>query len=76
MQFRISIASADFEVYIKSGIREPFHSCALSYSDDILIYGYTEEEHVQHVKWVIQHLLDAGLYLKLEKCELHKLTMK
>jgi len=35
-----------------------------------------EEEHVEHVKWVMQHLVEVGLYLKQEKCEFHKQTVK
>src|SRR6266496_4917830 len=31
----------------------------------------THKEHVQHVRQVLQCLLDHGLYAKLEKCEFH-----
>jgi len=33
-------------------------------------------EHVGHVKWITQRLLEAGLYLKPEKCEFHKETVR
>jgi hypothetical protein len=32
-------------------------------------------EHVEYVKWIIQWRLEAGLYLKQEKCEFHKETV-
>ena len=31
---------------------------------------------MEHVKWVMQHLLEAGLNLKPEKCEFHKETVR
>src|SRR5205809_3576745 len=44
----------------------------VAYLDDVLIYtDGTHEEHVQHVRQVLQRLLDHGLYAKLEKCEFH-----
>jgi len=44
--------------------------------DDVLIYSNLQEEHVEHVKWVMQLLLEASLYLKPEKCEYHKETLR
>jgi hypothetical protein len=43
---------------------------------DILIYGDSIEEHEEHVKWIMECLLKAGLYLKPEKCEFQKETVK
>ena len=41
-----------------------------TYLDDLLIYSNTLNEYKQ-VRLVLQHLQDAGLYLKLSKCEFH-----
>jgi len=41
-----------------------------------LIYSDSEEEHVAHVFWDMKCLLEAGLYLKPEKCEFHKETVR
>lgn len=35
---------------------------------DILVYSQSKEEHVQHIKNVLTHLLNQ-LYFKAEKCE-------
>jgi len=35
-----------------------------------------EEEHIKYGKWVIQCFLEAGLYLKPEKCEFPKEMVK
>jgi hypothetical protein len=37
--------------------------------DDILIYSQSEEEHVDHLKMVLQRMREHQLYAKLRKCE-------
>ena len=76
MQFGTTNAPADFQRYVNKTIREALDEFASAYLDDILIYSNLEEEHEGHVKWIMQRLLDAGLYLKPEKCEFHKRTLK
>jgi len=75
MQFGTTNAPADIQGYINNTIPEALDDFASAYLDDILIYSNSEEEHEGHVKWVMQRLLDAGLYLKPEKCEFHKTTV-
>ena len=41
------------------------------YLDDILIFSRSIEEHQQHVRLVLQRLLENRLFVKPEKCELH-----
>ncbi len=41
------------------------------YLDDILIFSSSLQEHVQHVRRVLQRLLENGLFVKAEKCEFH-----
>jgi hypothetical protein len=72
MQFGTTNAPADSQGYINNAIREALDDFASAYLDDILIYSDSEEEQVGHVKWIIQRLLEAGLYLKPENCEFHK----
>jgi len=76
MQFGTTNAPADFQGYINNAFREALDDFASAYLDDILIYSDSEEEHVGHVKWIMQRLLEAGLYLKPEKCEFHKETVR
>jgi hypothetical protein len=59
-----------------TAIRKALDDFAMAYWDDVLIYSDSEKEHVGHVKWIMQQLLEAGLYLKPEKCEFHKITMR
>ena len=76
MQFGTTNAPADFQGYINNTIREALDNFVWAYLDDILIYSDLEEEHKQHVKWVMWRLLEAGLYLKPEKCEFHIETVR
>jgi hypothetical protein len=42
------------------------------YIDDILIFSRTPEEHLEHIKAVLQRLADHNLYVKLSKCDFFK----
>ena len=47
-------------------------SFALAYLDDVLIFSCTLEEHLEHIKIVLEQLKDAGLTLKQSKfCFFH-----
>ncbi len=41
------------------------------YLDDILIFSLSLQEHTQHVRRVLQRLLENKLFVKAEKCEFH-----
>jgi hypothetical protein len=76
MQFGTTNAPADFQGYINNTIQEALDRFASAYLDDILIYSNSVEEHEEHVQWIMERLMKAGLYLKPEKCEFHKETVK
>jgi hypothetical protein len=76
VQFGTTNAPADIQGYSNDTIREALDCFASAYLDDILIYSNSIEEHKEHVKWIMEQLLKAGLYLKPEKCEFHKETVK
>jgi hypothetical protein len=44
-------------------------SFVVVFIDDILIYSQSEEEHVDHLRMVLQRLREHQLYAKLSKCE-------
>ena len=72
MPFGLCNAPATFQSYINDALRDFLDDFCVAYLDDVLIYtDGTHEEHVQHVRQVLQRLLDHGLYAKLEKCEFH-----
>jgi transposase InsO family protein len=76
MQFGTTNASADFQGYINNTIQEAQDVFASAYPDNILIYSNSAKDHEQHVKWVKEHLLQAGLYVKPEKYDFHRDTVK
>lgn len=41
------------------------------YLDDILIFSRNLDEHIQHVRLVLQCLLENRLFVKAEKCGFH-----
>lgn len=45
------------------------------YIDDILIYSNSLEDHVRHVRSVLQRLIKHQLYAKAEKCEFHQTSV-
>jgi len=49
---------------------------ASAYLDDVLKYRNSDKEDVEHVKWIMQRLVEAGLYMKPKKCEFHKETAR
>ena len=72
MPFGLTNAPATFQSYINQVLHEFLDVFCTAYMDDIMIYSETLEEHVVHVRKVLQKLLDNKLYASLEKCEFHK----
>lgn len=69
MPFGMTGAPATFQRYINSALREHLDVFCTAYLDDILIYSRTREEHIEHLKLVLQKLRAAGLYANPTKCE-------
>jgi transposase InsO family protein len=70
--FGLTNAPAACQDLINSALNDCLDQYAIAYLDDILIYSDNMEEHVQHVKEVLQRLRAHHLELKPEKCEFHK----
>ena len=67
MPFGLSRAPATFQRMMDQVLRGT-EGYAGVYLDDIIIFGNTWEEHLSNVKQVFQRLQDAGLTIKLKKC--------
>jgi hypothetical protein len=75
--FSLTNAPADFQRFIKDTLSLFLDQFTSAYLDDILIYSDTmSEEHVEHVKWILERLTTVGLHLKPEKYEFHKTEVK
>ena len=76
MPFGLTNAPADFQRFINDTLAPFLDQFTSAYLDDILIYSDTMEDHMQHVRRVLERLTEAGLHLKPEKCEFHKTEVK
>ena len=71
MPFRLANAPATFQGFINYALWDLLDICCIAYLDDILIYSDNDTEHVEHIRAILKHLQEHGLYVKLEKCEFH-----
>ena len=71
MPFGLTNAPAVFQGLLKDVLRDMLNICVFVYLDDILIFSKTKQDHVQHVRRVLQRLLENQLFVKAEKCEFH-----
>ena len=55
MPFGLCNAPGSFQGYINDVIRECLDKFAVAYLDDILIYSNTLEEHIEHVRLVLEN---------------------
>ncbi|KAM0712543.1 hypothetical protein Q7P37_011640 [Cladosporium fusiforme] len=76
MPFGLTNAPATFQAYINNVLRKYLDVFVVVYLDDILVYSKTYEDHVQHVRKVLQALKDADMRIKPEKTEFHKSEIK
>ena len=74
MPFGLTNAPAVFQSLVNEVLRDMLDHFIFVYLDDILILSRTPSEHVQHVRQVLQYLLENGLFVKAEKCEFHITT--
>ncbi|KAI2647611.1 Transposon Tf2-6 polyprotein [Labeo rohita] len=63
---RIKEVRLCFQAFINDVFRDMLNRWVIVYIDDILIYSDSFQEHVNHVRSVLQHLLQHQLYAKLE----------
>ncbi|GBG65018.1 hypothetical protein CBR_g49087 [Chara braunii] len=68
MPFGLTNAPATFQTTMNDIFRDILEEYVLVYLDDILVYSRTLEDHLRHLRDVLQRLRKHGLYAKLSKC--------
>ena len=75
MPFGLTNAPAVFQALVNDVLRDMLNQFVFVYLDDILIFSPDETTHIQHVRQVLQRLLDNLLFVKAEKCAFHVSTV-
>ncbi|CAB5366666.1 unnamed protein product [Rhizophagus irregularis] len=69
MPFGLKNAPAIFQKTMNKIFKEYLDKFMNVYIDDIIIYSKNWNEHLQHIKIVLEELRKANMMLKLKKCE-------
>ncbi|KAJ9521797.1 hypothetical protein QJQ45_024663, partial [Haematococcus lacustris] len=70
--FGLTNAPATFQRMMNNVFKPLINECVLVYIDDILVMSNTPEEHVQHLRQVLQLMRENKFYAKLARCEFNK----
>ena len=68
MPFGLRCASNSFVRAMQQDL-QPIHDFSDSYVDDLATFSNKWQEHLDHVRSFLTVMREAGLTLKLEKCE-------
>lgn len=75
MPFGLTNAPAVFQALFDDVLRDILNRFVFAYLNDTLIFSRSAQEHILHVRQVLQHLLENQLFVKAEKCEFHRSTI-
>jgi hypothetical protein len=68
MPFRLSNAPSTFMRLMNNVIRSYIGKFVVIYFDDILVFNNKKEDHLQHLKVILDVLRKHQLYANLKKC--------
>ena len=69
MPFGLTNAPATFQRYMQKVLNEYLHKFAVVYIDDVLVFSKTFEEHVNHLKLILEKIREHNLRFSIEKCQ-------
>lgn len=71
MPFGLTIAPTSFQNLVNATFHSVTEDFIIAYLDDVMIFSNNRTEHTKHVRGVLQHLREAPLYAKPEKCRFY-----
>lgn len=75
MPFGLTNVPAVFQALVNNVLRDFLNISVFVYLDDNHIFSRTLDEHIQHVRQVLQRLLKNNLFVKAERCSFHVNTV-
>lgn len=76
LPFGLKNAPSIFQRAIDDVLRENIGKFLHVYVDDIIIYSKDLEDHIRHIDWVLQRLLEANMRISLEKSKFFKTNVE
>ena len=76
MPFGLYSGPTSQQAYINDIIKEFLDDFVTCYLNDLLIYSETYEEHVKHIKAILEKLREANLPIDIDKCEFYVQKVK
>ena len=76
MPFELTNAPSTFQSLMNGIFKRYLRKFVLVFFDDILIYSSSWEDHLQHIKFVLDILWSHNLFLKREKCQFGQTKIK
>ncbi|KRX54278.1 Retrovirus-related Pol polyprotein from transposon 17.6 [Trichinella sp. T9] len=76
MPFGLCNAPATFQRLMENALRGLTIKGCLVYLDDIIVYGRTEEEHLERLAKVLHRLQSVGLKIRPDKCQLMRRSVR
>lgn len=67
MSFGLISAPAVFQALVNDVLRDMLNRFVFVYLDDTLVFSHSAQEHVLHVRQVLQRLLENQLFVKADK---------
>jgi len=74
--FGLRNAAAEFQRFMEGCLEGLRDDIRIPYLDDVVVYSKTFEEHLHHIRSVLQRLREHGVKLKARKCKLFQHEVK
>ena len=71
MPLRLTNTPANIQYHLNSVLYKPIDWLFIVYRDEILICSKKREEHIKHVRHILQLLRDNKLFAKSDNCKSH-----